>query len=165
MRFCASSAFAALASAQSPMRTGGTRVLCVDGVVLCVDGVFVDGAMRALARVAARAQSSAEAVVLAIAAIFVSRLPFTFCGWSPALVALLQNCCRRVFHALNSSFTAVLPKPLASPASALLNARCAKVRGVEERFADPTLDCNAIVDTIRDPELQGTPHVPLAGFY
>ena len=46
-----------------------------DGAVFveCGDCVFVDGAMRALPRAAARAQSSAEAVVLAIAAILVSR--------------------------------------------------------------------------------------------
>jgi hypothetical protein len=48
------------------MCKGGTRVLCVGAV-------FVDGAIRALPRAAARAQSSAEALVLAIAAILVSR--------------------------------------------------------------------------------------------
>ena len=35
----------------------------------------------------------------------------------------------------------------------------------EKRFADPTLDCDAIVNTIRNPELQETPQVPLAGVY
>jgi hypothetical protein len=48
--------------------------LCVDGVfVECVCDVFGDGAMRALPRAAARAQSSAEAVVLAIAAMVLVR--------------------------------------------------------------------------------------------
>merc|ERR1711965_1099692 len=100
MRFCASSAFAALASAQSPMFRGGRRVWCV----------FVDGAMRALPRAAARAQSSAEALVLAIAAILVSRCLSRFAGGLQALVALLRDAVAR-FHARNSSFTAVLPKP------------------------------------------------------
>ena len=68
-----------LASAQSPICKGGRRALCVGAVfVECGDCVFVDGAIRALPRAAARAQSSAEALVLAIAAILVSRLPFTY---------------------------------------------------------------------------------------
>jgi len=56
------------------MCKGGTRVLCAGAVrALCVGAVFVDGAIRALPRVAARAQRSVEALVLAIAAILVSR--------------------------------------------------------------------------------------------
>ena len=59
--------------------------MCVDGVVLCVGAVFVDGAMRALPRAAARAQSSAEAVVLAMvqgcSCACLSRLVCGFCVW------------------------------------------------------------------------------------
>jgi hypothetical protein len=72
--------------------------LCVGAVfVVCVGAVFVDGAIRALPRAAARAQSSAEALVLAIAAILVSRcLSRSACGLL-VLVALLRKNCRRVF--------------------------------------------------------------------
>ena len=70
----------------------------------------VAGAIRALPRAAARAQSSAEAVVLAIAAILVSRLPFTFYACLQALVALLRRHCRRVFTRVIAPLTASLPK-------------------------------------------------------
>ena len=72
--------------------------MCAGAVfVECVCDVFGDGAMRALPRAAARAQSSAEAVVLAIAALLVSRcLSRSACGLV-VLIGLLRRHCRRVF--------------------------------------------------------------------
>ena len=78
--------------------------------VECVGAVFVDGAIRALPRAAARAQSSAEAVVLAIAAILVSRLPFTFCTRVAGLGSAVQTRCGAVSGAEQLLYSPFLPK-------------------------------------------------------
>ena len=98
-------------------------------IVVVVGAVFVDGAIRALPRAAARAQSSAEALVLAIAAILalccLSRLAGASAFW--------WRCCRTTaacFHALNSFFTALFwPKtPGLILSSALLGASAEKIK-------------------------------------